>query len=87
MNRGYGMRGPRPGYMDRSGTGRGPPFAPRGSFYAPYPGMPAMAVPPMNASQSIAAAQQSPAAQAERLKRVLIFFVTYCLIFLVALKK
>lgn len=46
MRGGYGMRGPRPGYMGDGRGMRGPPFQPRPPFYpSPYPGMPPMGMP------------------------------------------
>lgn len=69
MRGGYGMRGPRPGYMGDGRGMRGPPFQPRPPFYpSPYPGMPPMGMPPMVHQMPV---QQTPQQQAERLKKVL----------------
>lgn len=70
----YGMRGgPRGPYMDRGGMrGMPGPFQPRPPFYPPpYPGaLPMGGIPPMQAHQATSV-QQSPAAQAEKLKKVI----------------
>lgn len=68
MRGGYGMRGPRPGYMGDGRGMRGPPFQPRPPYYpSPYPGMPPMGMPPMAHQMPV---QQTPQQQAERLKKV-----------------
>ncbi|KAM3718515.1 Transcription elongation regulator [Dirofilaria immitis] len=68
MRGGYGMRGPRPGYMGDGRGMRGPPFQPRPPFYpSPYPGMPPMGMPPMAHQMPV---QQTPQQQAERLKKL-----------------
>ncbi|VDN04840.1 unnamed protein product [Thelazia callipaeda] len=68
MRGGYGMRGPRPGFMGDGRTMRGPPFQPRPPFYpSPYPGMPPIAMPPMTHQLPT---QQTPQQQAERLKKL-----------------
>ncbi|CAG9538498.1 unnamed protein product [Cercopithifilaria johnstoni] len=68
MRGGYGMRGPRPGYMGDGRGMRGPPFQPRPPFYpSPYPGMPPMGMPPMAHQMPL---QQTPQQQAERLKKL-----------------
>lgn len=82
MRGGYGMRGPRPGYMGDGRGMRGPPFQPRPPFYpSPYPGMPPMGMPPMAHQMPV---QQTPQQQAERLKKVplhiLFFFRSNCIL-------
>lgn len=72
MRGGYGMRGPRPGYMGDGRGMRGPPFQPRPFYPSPYPGMPPMGMPPMAHQMPV---QQTPQQQAERLKKVAF---TYC---------
>ncbi|VDN26390.1 unnamed protein product, partial [Gongylonema pulchrum] len=65
---GFGMRGPRPGFVGDGRGMRGPPFQPRPPFYPPpFPGMPPMGVPPIGQQMP---PQQTPAQQAERLKKL-----------------